>query len=128
VQDFEVFSANGRPTVLPIIQIILARGPGEVQRWLDVVTKWKFQRVVPMHLDAPLAIGPADFAATFRFVESGRNEVRFCDEDVQFLRRAEEGFLNFSVYKSNLGTLRGEPCGLRKPSASYRSHPTSQVL
>ncbi len=116
VRDFEKFSAGGKPTVLPIIQIILARGPGEVQRWLDVVTKWNFKRVVPMHLDAPLALKPSQFEDAFEFVKSGRNEVRFCDEDVEFLRKAEQGPLNFSVYKSPLGTLRGEPCGLKRPS------------
>ena len=115
VKDFERFSAGGKPTVLPIIQIILARGPDEVKRWLNVVTKWDFKRVVPMHLNAPLALNPAQFEETFEFVKKGVNEVRFCDEDVEFLRKAEEGPLNFSVYKSPLGTLRGEPCGLRKP-------------
>ena len=114
-KDFERFSAGGKPTVLPIIQIILAREPEEVRRWLGVVTKWNFQRVVPMHLDAPLALTPTQFADTFAFAKSGRNEVRFCDEDVRFLRAAEDGPLSFSVYKSPLGTLRGEPCGLRKP-------------
>ena len=115
VKDFEKFSAGGKPTVLPIIQIILARGPDEVKRWLSVVTKWDFKRVVPMHLNAPLALNPSQFEETFEFVKKGANEVRFCDEDVEFLRKAEEGPLNFSVYKSPLGTLRGEPCGLRKP-------------
>ncbi|CAJ1934945.1 unnamed protein product [Cylindrotheca closterium] len=118
IKDFETFSANGKPTILPIIQIILARGPEEVQRWLGVVTKWNFKRVVPMHLDAPLAIGPSEFASTFDFTKTAKNEVRFCDEDVQFLRKAEEGPLNFSVYKSPLGTLRGTPCDLRKPAKS----------
>ena len=116
VKDFETFSAQGKPLVYPVIQIILARGPEEVQRWLDVVTKWNFKRVVPMHLDAPLALNPSQFEDAFNFVKSGKNVVRFCDEDVEFLRSAEEGFLNFSVYKTPLGTLRGEPCGLEKPS------------
>lgn len=115
-KDFETFSAKGKPTIYPVIQIILARGPDEVQRWLSVVTKWNFERVVPMHLDAPLAIGPSEFASTFDFTKIGKNEVRFCDEDVEFLRIAEEGPLNFSVYKSPLGALRGQPCDLRKPS------------
>lgn len=117
IKDFERFSANGKPTILPIIQIILARGPEEVTRWLNVVTKWDFERVVPMHLDAPLALKPSQFEETFDFVKKGKNEVRFCDEDVSFLRAAENGPLNFSVYKSSLGTLRGENCGLRKPSS-----------
>ena len=117
-KDFEIFSDSGKPTILPIIQIILVRGPDEVKRWLDVVTKWDFTQVVPAHLDAPLAIGPNEFKEPFRWVESGKNEVRFCDEDVQFLRKAEEGPLKFSVYESSLGTLRGKKsCNLVKPSS-----------
>lgn len=118
IQDFETFSDNGKPTILPIIQIILSRGPEEVQRWLNVITKWNFKRVVPMHLDAPLAIGPNEFEDAFRFIKSGKNEVRFCDEDVEFLRKAEEGPLNFSVYKTSLGPLRGKPCGIQRPLKS----------
>ena len=55
---------------------------------------------------------PLQFDAAFG---RSRNEVRACDEDVQFLRKAEEGVLNFSVYRSELGTLRGATgeCGLR---------------
>eukprot|EP00549_Striatella_unipunctata_P015781 CAMPEP_0118705220 /NCGR_PEP_ID=MMETSP0800-20121206/19742_1 /TAXON_ID=210618 ORGANISM="Striatella unipunctata, Strain CCMP2910" /NCGR_SAMPLE_ID=MMETSP0800 /ASSEMBLY_ACC=CAM_ASM_000638 /LENGTH=405 /DNA_ID=CAMNT_0006607341 /DNA_START=751 /DNA_END=1966 /DNA_ORIENTATION=+ len=89
-------SDGGKPTVLPIIQIILARGPKEVKNWLNVVTQWNFERVIPAHLDAPLAIDSTQFAQPFQFIATGRNEVRFCDEDVAFLRRAEEGFLSFS--------------------------------
>ena len=91
LKDFETFSAQGKPTVLPIIQIILSRGPEEVQRWLDVISKWDFKQVVPAHLDAKLNIGPDEFRQAFEFTRSGKNEVRFCDEDVQFLRKAEEG-------------------------------------
>jgi len=112
---FAAYSANGKPTLLPIIQIILSRGDSgaETAAWVDKVTQWPFERVVPAHLDAPLNIGPAQFAEAFEYVRSGRNEVRFCDEDVRFLRAAEEGVLSFSVYKSKLGVLRGRaPCGL----------------
>ncbi|GFH45818.1 hypothetical protein CTEN210_02292 [Chaetoceros tenuissimus] len=114
-RDFEVFSAGGKPTVLPIIQIILSRGPEEMRRWLKVVTSWNFKRVVPMHLDAPLAITPTEFEDAFLFLKNDYNKVRFCDEDVEFLRKAEEGPLNFSVYKTPLGTLRGEKCGIVRP-------------
>jgi hypothetical protein len=112
--DFNTFSAYGKPTILPIIQIILARGPEAVTQWVNAIAKWDFHRVIPAHLDAPLEIGPEQFAETFDFVKRGKNEVRFCDEDVAFLRRAEEGILSFSVYPSSLGALRGGkgPCGL----------------
>jgi len=112
VKSFEAFSANGKPTILPIIQIIISRAPEATQEWVDTVSGWDFERVVPAHLDAPLAIGPAQFAETFAFLRKGRNEVRFCDEDVALLRNLEAGLLRFSVYKTKLGYLRGQPCGL----------------
>jgi len=116
LRDFEQFAGGGKPNILPIIQIILARGPEALEAWVGAIKGWDFKRVVPAHLDAPLDIGPAEFAATFdQAYGRGKNEVRSCDEDVQFLRRAEEGPLNFSVYRSPLGTLRGAAgeCGLR---------------
>jgi hypothetical protein len=112
LEAFGAWSANGKPVLYPILQILLSRGNSgeDTQQWVDKVKGWNFERVIPAHLDAPLAIGPKEFAAAFEFIRKGRNEVRFCDEDVAFLRAAEEGFLNFSVYKSNLGVLRGQPC------------------
>ena len=115
LKAFDVYSQGGSPTVFPIIQIILARGnSGQATLdWVNKVKQWNFHRVIPQHLDAPLALGPDQFAKAFSFIEKGVNEVRFCDEDVKFLREAENGFLNFSVYKSKLGTLRGRSdCGL----------------
>jgi len=109
VKAFDIYSQGGSPTVFPIIQIILARGnSGQATlEWVNKVKQWDFRRVIPQHLDAPLSVGPDQFVQSFSFIEKGVNEVRFCDEDVKFLREAEEGFLNFSVYKSKLGVLRG---------------------
>ena len=71
--------------------------------------------MIPAHLDAPLAVGPTAFAETFEFAFKGKNQLRLCDEDVEFLRKAEEGPLAFSVFPSTLGVLRGrEDCGLRQ--------------
>ena len=112
---FDVFSDGGKPTILPIIQIILSRGESgaETQKWVQKVKKWDFERVVPAHLDAPLKIGPAEFTRPFDYILSGKNTVRFCDEDVKFLRIAEEDFIGFTVYDSKLGALRGRTdCGL----------------
>eukprot|EP00802_Teleaulax_amphioxeia_P015917 Tamp_16018.p1 GENE.Tamp_16018~~Tamp_16018.p1 ORF type:complete len:495 (+),score=46.36 Tamp_16018:132-1487(+) len=111
-KSFEVLSANGKAAILPIIQIIISRAPEATRRWVKAVEGWDFERVIPAHLDAPLAIGPQAFAQTFAFLEKGTNSVRFCDEDVALLRNLEAGILQFSVYKSELGYLRGRPCGL----------------
>lgn len=108
--SFQKYSNGGKATIFPIIQIILARGnSGQATLdWVDKVSQWNFERVVPAHLDAPLEMGPKEFRLTFDFIREGVNEVRFCDEDVAFLRSAEEGFLGFSVYDSKLGPLRGK--------------------
>jgi hypothetical protein len=105
-----------KPTIYTIVQIILSRGNSgqDTLAWVDKVQQWDFERVIPAHLDAPLTIGPKEFAATYDFIRKGRNEVRYCDDDVAFLRAAEEGVLKFSVYKSDLGPLRGQPCGSNK--------------
>ena len=73
---------------------------------------WSFDSVVPAHLDAPLALGPDDFAEPFEFARNGGNEVRFCDEDIALLREAEKGPLKFSVGKTTLGPLTGAKCNL----------------
>ena len=114
MKAFEAYIGNGSPTIYPIVQIILSRGDSgaELRRWVDVVRRWQFERVIPAHLDAPLAVGPEQFASTYKFALDGRNDVRFCDEDVALLREAEDGFLGFAVFPSELGYLRGKPCGL----------------
>lgn len=118
-QSFARYSADGRPTLLPIIQIILNRGVGDgsLRRWVDAVRRWDFERVVPAHLDAPLALGPAQFAEPFEFARNGGNEARFCDEDVALLRQAEKGPLAFSVGKTSTGPLTGASCDLGKGEA-----------
>ena len=112
-ESFARYSANGAPTLLPIIQIILNRGvaDGALKHWVATVQSWSFDTVVPQHLDAPLAIGPAEFAKPFQFARNGGNEVRFCDEDVALLREAERGPLAFSVGRTELETPRSGVSG-----------------
>ena len=105
---FEAFRDDGKPVVVPIIQIILSRAPEASKAWIDTVTSWDFERVVPAHFDAPIAAGPAEFRATFDFIAKGKNEVRFCDEDVLFLREALEGLPpDLALFDTPLGSLRG---------------------
>ena len=72
---------------------------------------------MPAHLDAPIAIGPKEFAEPFQFARNGGNEIRFCDEDIALLREAEKGPLSFSVGKTTLGPLTGSSCDLGKGEA-----------
>mmetsp|Transcript_11781 Transcript_11781/g.29853 ORF Transcript_11781/g.29853 Transcript_11781/m.29853 type:complete len:468 (-) Transcript_11781:93-1496(-) len=112
LESFQAYSANGAPTVYTIVQIILSRGnSGEATlEWVDKVKQWPFKRVIPAHLDAPLNIGPKEFSTTYDFIRNGKNQVRYCNNDVKVLQKAEEGPLNFSVYPSKLGLLQGQQC------------------
>lgn len=116
LEAFNAYSGGGTPTVYTIVQIILSRGnSGEATlEWVDKVSKWSFERVIPAHLDAPLNIGPKEFSATYDFIRKGKNEVRYCNNDLKVLQKAEEGPLNFSVYKSKLGLLQGQECLAKK--------------
>jgi len=109
LNSFDTFKLDGKPTIFPIIQIILSRGNSgqDTLTWVNKVQQWPFTRVIPQHLNAPLALQPKEFVDIFSFINEGKNKVRFCDDDVKFLREAEESFLNFSVYKSKLGPLQG---------------------
>ena len=77
------------------------------------MSKWDFERIVPAHFDAPIKAGPKELAAAFDFLKTGRNEVRFCDEDVAFLREALDGLPpDLALFDTPLGSLRGKQCNL----------------
>ena len=81
--------------------------------WVDKVLSWDFERVIPAHFDAPVKATPTTLRPAFGFLQAGVNEVRFCDEDVQFLREALEGLPpDLALFDTPLGPLRGKPCGL----------------
>jgi hypothetical protein len=110
---FKAFSAGGKPVVVPIIQIIFSRAPQAAMEWVNKVAAWDFQRVIPAHFDAPIAMGRKEFEQAFDFLVKGKNEVRFCDEDVLFLREALEGLPpNLALFDTPLGSLRGNKCNL----------------
>jgi hypothetical protein len=49
--------------VPPILQVLaFPRRRDEVQRWAETVAAWDFERIIPAHLDGPIAAGPAEFA------------------------------------------------------------------
>jgi len=117
-QSFEALSDKGKPTVSPIVQIPISLGEETTERWVDSVTQWNFERVVPAHFDAPLAIGPTEFAKVFDFIRNRRNTVRFCDEDVTWLREVFDSLPPSiialdSLNRTKFGPLRGPPCGIK---------------
>ena len=109
----EAFRDGGKPVVVPIIQIILSRAPDAARKWVDVVTSWDFQRV-PAHFETNLAVKPKELRQAFAFLDEGKNSVRFCDEDVAFLREALDSLPPDLALDTPLGPLRGKACGLER--------------
>lgn len=49
--------------VPPVLQVLaFPRRRDEVKRWAEGVARWDFERVIPAHLDGPVAAGPKEFA------------------------------------------------------------------
>ncbi|HEY9838022.1 MAG TPA: DUF4336 domain-containing protein, partial [Vampirovibrionales bacterium] len=98
-QSFDLLRGDGRLFVAPILQtLILNRAPKETLTWADTVARWQFERIVPCHLDSPLAVGPQGFRQAFNFLEQpsgGSNETTgesssLSDRDFATLRTIDE--------------------------------------
>jgi hypothetical protein len=59
--------------VPPILQtIVLNKRPATARSWAQRVARWPFRRIIPAHLEGPIAAGPAEFLAAFDFLEAPR--------------------------------------------------------
>jgi hypothetical protein len=69
LQSFAALQGQGRPFVAPVLQtLILNRAPAETLAWVEQVAAWNFQRVIPCHLSAPLAVSPTQWRDAFAFL------------------------------------------------------------
>lgn len=69
-QSFAALQGNGRPFVAPILQqLILNRAPEATLAWVKTVAQWDFLRILPCHLEAPIAATATDFQRAFAFLE-----------------------------------------------------------
>lgn len=67
--SFEALHGSGRPFVAPVLQtLIFNRDRTTVKTWVEAVTQWQFERVIPCHLEAPLDMGPTELKAAFDFL------------------------------------------------------------
>lgn len=69
-QSFEALRRGGRLLVAPILQtLILNRDSQATIAWVERVTRWPFERIIPCHLDAPIAANPSQFWEAFAFLQ-----------------------------------------------------------
>jgi len=66
-------NSGGNPArifVAPILQeLILNRNPQEVIDWVNQICKWKFNRVIPSHLENDIKATPSDVRRAFSFLQ-----------------------------------------------------------
>ncbi len=94
-RSFEAIYRGGRLFVAPILQLlILNRNPGEVRRWVDRITGWEIQRIVPAHLAPSVAATAADVRQAFAFVERGSD---LPEGDLETIEELNEDFTRLGV-------------------------------
>ncbi|MBD2344828.1 DUF4336 domain-containing protein [Anabaena subtropica] len=100
-QSFAALSANGRPFVAPILQIlILPQAPKQVLNWVDTVAKWNFQQIISCHFDSPFAASPAQFRQAFTFLENNCVDISnqaLLAEDLRFIKELEANLLQRGI-------------------------------
>ncbi|PSN19362.1 hypothetical protein C7271_07745 [filamentous cyanobacterium CCP5] len=101
-QTFESLRGGGRLFVAPILQtLILNRGPETVLDWVDKVSSWQFERVIPAHLDAPVATSPEEFRRAFAFLDQGAIGLEplqpLPEKDFQVMRQLEATLVKSGV-------------------------------
>lgn len=70
--SFQQLHGNGQLWVAPVLQtLILNRAPKTTLAWVERITQWPFERIIPCHLDAPLAADAHAFRQAFAFLGSG---------------------------------------------------------
>ena len=92
-RSFDALRGNGRLFVAPILQtLILNRAPQETINWADKVATWDFVRIIPCHLDSPIAAEPYQFRQAFAFLEKqpSSNSYRLLEEDFQVLKEIDQ--------------------------------------
>lgn len=99
-QSFLALHAEGRPFVAPVLQtLIFNRDPKTVIGWVDQVAQWQFERVIPCHLEAPIAMGPAEFRAAFSFIHTdiGQGDRPLPVADFEFLQEIESSLVKRGI-------------------------------
>ena len=91
-RSFEALRGNGRLFVAPILQqLILNRDSQMTLAWADRVAQWNFERIIPCHLDSPIATNPAEFRQAFDFLAAGTAGGALPEEDFGLLQDLDEG-------------------------------------
>jgi hypothetical protein len=95
-RSFEALRKH-RLVVAPILQKwILNREPQIVIDWAEKVASWDFERIIPCHLDAPIAADAKAFRSAFGFLEKNSDRT-LPHEDFELLAEIEQGLIKTKI-------------------------------
>lgn len=95
---FVELQGNGRLLVAPILQtLILNRAPQQTIAWVNRVTQWQFDRMIPCHFEAPIVTTPQAFRSAFAFLEGRADPVELPTADTQLLRQIDRQLVRWRM-------------------------------
>ncbi|MDJ0583408.1 DUF4336 domain-containing protein [Crocosphaera sp.] len=82
--------------VAPILQgVIFNRSPLDVLIWVDRVTKWGFNRIIPAHFSAPIISKPSQFREAFDCLRHPNHNAG--NDDFQLIQNIAQSLTKFGV-------------------------------
>jgi len=76
---------TNRLLVAPVVvTLVYSNCADDVFEWVDRVCKWKFTRIIPCHLDAPIMASPVEFKSAFSVLNQDGSKV-FSHDDSRSL-------------------------------------------
>ena len=98
--SFEALHGGGRPFVAPVLQtLIFNRDRTTVKTWVEAVTQWQFERVIPCHLEAPIDMGPTELKAAFDFLAPNHQsgDLPLPAQEFEFLQTLDAGLVRRGI-------------------------------
>ncbi|MBW4586916.1 DUF4336 domain-containing protein [Aetokthonos hydrillicola Thurmond2011] len=106
-ESFNALRGYGRPFVAPILQtLIFPQAPTRVLRWVDKISSWDFERIIPCHFDAPIEANPSQFRHAFAFLDKksssyvnpfATRSYLLPEEDFKFIKELEASLIRFGI-------------------------------
>lgn len=105
--SFDALRGDGRLFVAPILQtLILNREPKATINWVQKVTNWNFERIIPCHFDSAIPVSPTQFRQAFSFLEKqpivsnglfNTNTYPLPESDFQVLKEIDKNLNRFRI-------------------------------
>lgn len=102
-RNFDVISQNGKLFCPPILtKLILDREPEKTLEWVNRVSQYDFERIIPSHLNNNVKAGPEEFRTAFDVLrndpKSGiKYKPRPLEEDLALLQKASDILTDFNI-------------------------------